>query len=197
MLSGGDAAETFVRMALSGTEIAVRLTGSAAKNALAFLLAAAKNHKKVYGKMGLPKLLKAGANPRGFTMTPQQFKAFKKYAHKYKVLYAAVKDRHASTSDVVVMVAESHLEQANQAFRQIQFVPKDEAKRENAREEATPKKDSRSERDSSVTKDRSRSRNSSAERKNEHPSVEGKLKDFKAKEVQHVPTAQKKKMRTR
>ena len=37
-------------MMLSGGEVAVKLAGSAAKNAAAMLLALARNHKKVYGK---------------------------------------------------------------------------------------------------------------------------------------------------
>ena len=37
-------------MMLSGGEVAVKLAGSAAKNAAAILLALARNHKKVYGK---------------------------------------------------------------------------------------------------------------------------------------------------
>ena len=40
-------------MMLSGGEVAVKLAGSAAKNAAAMLLALARNHKKVYGKTSL------------------------------------------------------------------------------------------------------------------------------------------------
>ncbi|MEG0357304.1 MAG: hypothetical protein RR580_06185 [Christensenellaceae bacterium] len=58
MLNGSDAAETVVRMMLNGSEVMLRLTGSATKNALAFLMAAAKNHRKVHGKTALVKLMK-------------------------------------------------------------------------------------------------------------------------------------------
>ena len=37
-------------MMLSDGEVAVKLAGSAAKNAAVMLLALARNHKKVYGK---------------------------------------------------------------------------------------------------------------------------------------------------
>ena len=37
-------------MMLSGGEVAVKLAGTAAKNAAVMLLALARNHKKVYGK---------------------------------------------------------------------------------------------------------------------------------------------------
>lgn len=44
-------------MMLSGGEVAFKLAGSAAKNAAAMLLALARNHKKVYGKTSLKKIL--------------------------------------------------------------------------------------------------------------------------------------------
>ena len=50
-IGGGEAADQMVRMMLSGGEVAVRLTGSAAKNLLAISLALAKSHKKVSGRL--------------------------------------------------------------------------------------------------------------------------------------------------
>lgn len=44
-VGGGEAADQMVRMMLSGTEVAVRLSGSALKNLLALSLALARNHK--------------------------------------------------------------------------------------------------------------------------------------------------------
>ena len=46
----GEAADEVVRMVLNGSEVAIRLTGSAAMNLAAILVAWSKNHKKVYGK---------------------------------------------------------------------------------------------------------------------------------------------------
>lgn len=43
-VGGGEAADQMVRMMLSGTEVAVRLSGSALKNLLALSLALARNH---------------------------------------------------------------------------------------------------------------------------------------------------------
>ena len=40
-----------MKMYLSGTEMVVRLSGSFLKNLLAIMMALAKNHKKVYGKI--------------------------------------------------------------------------------------------------------------------------------------------------
>ena len=42
---GGDAADEFVRLMLNGTEVAVRLAGSGAKNLAALLIAWSKKEK--------------------------------------------------------------------------------------------------------------------------------------------------------
>ena len=52
-IGGGEAADQLVRMMLSGTEVAVRLGGSAHKNMLALSLALAKNNKTISGKVNL------------------------------------------------------------------------------------------------------------------------------------------------
>ena len=57
-VGGGEAADQLVRMMLSGGEVAVRLSGSAAKNLLALSLALAKNHKKICGKINMGKMLR-------------------------------------------------------------------------------------------------------------------------------------------
>ena len=61
-------------MMLSGGEVAVKLAGSAAKNAAAMLLALARNHKKVYGKTSLKKILQQTRDIRTFSLTPEQYR---------------------------------------------------------------------------------------------------------------------------
>ena len=46
MNNGGDAAEQIVRLSLEGTEVALKLTGSAAKNIAAMIYAVLKNRDK-------------------------------------------------------------------------------------------------------------------------------------------------------
>ena len=57
-IGGGEAADQLVRMMLSGSEVAVRLSGSALKNVLALRMALAKNHKTISGKVNLAKMLR-------------------------------------------------------------------------------------------------------------------------------------------
>ena len=54
-IGGGEAADQMVRMMLSGTEVAVRLGGSALKNLLALTMALAHNRKTLTGKVNMGK----------------------------------------------------------------------------------------------------------------------------------------------
>ena len=65
-VGGGEAADQMVRMMLSGTEVAVRLSGSALKNLLALSLALARNHKQLSGKVNLGKMLRETRDLRQF-----------------------------------------------------------------------------------------------------------------------------------
>lgn len=73
----GDAADEMVRMVLNGTEVAIKLTGSAAKNLAALLVAWSKNEKKVYGKTTMMKLLKSGEPLQVLSMTKEHYSRFK------------------------------------------------------------------------------------------------------------------------
>ena len=72
-IGGGEAADQLVRMMLSGTEVAVRLGGSALKNMLALSLALAKNNKTISGRVNLSKMLRETRDLRQFPMTPEQY----------------------------------------------------------------------------------------------------------------------------
>ena len=88
-IGGGEAADQLVRMMLSGTEVAVRLGGSALKNMLALSLALAKNNKTISGRVNLSKMLRETRDLRQFPMTPEQYKEFSKLAKKQKILFSA------------------------------------------------------------------------------------------------------------
>lgn len=62
MNSSGDAAEQVVRLSLEGTEVALKLTGSAAKNVAAAIYAVLKNRdkNKIKGHQRLTGMLKSG-----------------------------------------------------------------------------------------------------------------------------------------
>ena len=206
-IGGGEAADQMVRMMLSSGEVAVRLTGSAAKNLLAISLALAKSHKKVSGRMRMGKMLQQTRDLRTFPMTQEEYRAFKKGAREKKLLYAAIKDTRSPNGMVDVVMPPSEVERANLVFAQMMY-RQPEAERQKAQEvppkekqPETPKKDSRSGRGSRDTSISSPTHAESAARTtDERPSVEGRLKAYRAQldgQRQSAPARQKTKSKKR
>ena len=136
-VGGGEAADQFVRMTLSGAEIMLRLGGSALKNLLALTMALAKADKKVYGKISLANMLKQTRDIRVFPMTKAQYKAFKKLAKKYGILFSAIADKHGKDKTFDLVLPPSELDRANQIFERILYNP------ELGRESPEPPRDER------------------------------------------------------
>lgn len=78
MYNSGDAAEQVVRISLEGTEVALKLTGSAAKNIAAMLYAVWKNRdkNKTKGHQRLSAMLKSGKELKVFTVSEEHLKQF-------------------------------------------------------------------------------------------------------------------------
>lgn len=211
-IGGGEAADQLVRMMLSGGEVAVRLTGSAAKNLLAISLALAKSHKKISGKIRMGKMLQQTRDLRVFPMTQEEYRDFRHKARGPKLLYAAIQNSKNTNNPkgmIDVIMPPSEVERANLVFQKMMYQQpesprKDQPERErrSEKESGTQKKDSRSGRDlrdtdiSSPTHARSAARMTSDER----PSVEGRLQGYRAQleeRRRRAPARQKTKTRTK
>ena len=120
-IGGGEAADQMVRMLLSGTEVVIRLSGSALKNLLALTLALARNHKKLSGKVNLGKMLRETRDLRQFSMTPEQYKEFQHRARKQKLLFATVRDRDGRGKLIDVILPVTELDRANQIFQRMLY----------------------------------------------------------------------------
>ena len=185
MSESSEAAEQMVRMMLSGGEAAIRLSGSAIKNSAALLLALARSHKRVFGKVRLVQMLRETRDIRQFQMTPEQFRTFKKMAKKKKVLYSAIRDRLHPSALVDVLLPITEVERANMVFEDIKYIPpnsKQQAQQPlEKQEEQAPKKEDRWRRGSPGTRDNSSiSKGKEKKATSERPSIEQKLKENKA-----------------
>lgn len=208
-IGGGEAADQMVRMMLSGTEVAVRLSGSALKNLLALSLALARNHKQLSGKVNLGKMLRETRDLRQFPMTPEQYRQFEKLAKKQKLLFSTIRDRDERGKLVDVILPVTELDRANQIFErllsQVSSQEKDVSDLQKAPQERQdvpvpehqkdpPKKDFRSERDSHDTRtSSSTSRESGSTGMTfERPSVLERLKSYRAQlDQKSAPARQK------
>ena len=158
----GEAADEVVRMALNGTEVAIRLTGSAAKNLAAILVAWSKNHKKVYGKTSMMKLLRSGEELQVLSLTKEQYKEFKASARR-QVLFAPFVDTKSENEKVDVVIAAKSIPLVNHILERIGYSQvKDEP-------EEPSKKDTRSKRSSKDSKEQSEAKRSDRDRPKENP----------------------------
>ncbi len=198
-IGGGEAADQLVRMMLSGTEVTVRLGGSALKNMLALTMALAKNNKALYGKVSLGKMLRETRNLRQFPMTPEQYKEFSRLARKQKILFSVISDKDDKGKLIDVILPETELDRANMLFERITYnTSKPEAAQQETgtpeKEETQSKKDTRSARDSPATKRRaSTPQRAETSTTSERPSVEGRLKGYRAQLDQRQKSAPVKK----
>lgn len=107
MSYSGDAAEQVVRLSLEGTEVVLKLTGSAAKNVAAAIYAVLKNRdkNKTKGHQRLSAMLKSGKELKVFTVSEEHLKQFATEAKRYGVVYCALRSKGGSADGMVdVMV---------------------------------------------------------------------------------------------
>lgn len=101
MNTSGDAAESIVRMSLQGLEVAVKLSGSGAKNIAAIMIAMLKDQKQTKGKTSLTNMLKSGKELKVFTVKEEDLRKFTEEAKRYGVLFCALKGKGKSADGMV------------------------------------------------------------------------------------------------
>lgn len=103
MYNSGDAAEQIVRISLEGTEVALKLTGSAAKNIAAMIYTVLKNRdkNKTKGKQRLTAMLKSGKELKVFTVSEEHLKQFAAEAKRYGVVYCALRGKEKTADGMV------------------------------------------------------------------------------------------------
>ncbi len=103
MNGSGDAAEQVVRLSLEGTEVALKLTGTAAKNVAAALYTILKNRdkNKIAGHQRLTAMLKSGKELKVFSVGEEHLKQFTKEAKRYGVVYCALKGKEKTPDGLV------------------------------------------------------------------------------------------------
>lgn len=125
----GDAAESVVRMSLEGTEVVLRLTGSAAKNIAALLYALYKDKTKTKGKTSLNNLLKSGKELKVFSIKKSDLKTFQQQAKQYGVLYSALINKNNKNWDgmVDIMVRAEDASKINRIVKRFDLSTYDQA----------------------------------------------------------------------
>ena len=164
----GEAADEVVRIMLNGPEVALRLTGSAAKNLGVILYEWAKNNPKVTGKTSMMKLLRSGEELQVVTLTRDQYDQFKALAKK-QVLFAPFVNKEKNDGMVEVVISSRSLAIVNHILEDIGYGKRTQAEVEPSKKENTPSK-----RSSSDSKDKPQARQSDRNSPTEDRNSNGK-----------------------
>ncbi len=146
----GEAAEEFVRIMLNGTEVLVRLTGSAARSLASLLIEWNRNHQSALPDSPLYRLLRSG-EPLQVVSIPQPDYARFKEAVDSQFPYAPFQNALSSEKTVDVVLPESSLPFVTRILKEIGTKEKESEQNK----EDSKKKDSPSRRFSGDVKDRS------------------------------------------
>ena len=177
-MNGGDAADELVRIMLNGSEVAIRLTGSAAKNLAALLIAWSKKEKKVYGKTNMMRLLKDGDELRVLPMTRDQYRQFKHMAKK-TVLYSPFTDRKSTDGKLDVVIKAKSIPMVNHILKRIGYgeVEKPAEEAPEIKKKDTPSR--QSSKDVKGKSEASRVQDAPSPRSRNKPSVKERLEGFR------------------
>ena len=130
MNNSGDAAEQIVRISLEGTEVALKLTGSAAKNIAAAIYTVLKNRdkNKIKGRQRLTAMLKSGKELKVFTISEEHLKRFAQEANRYGVVYCALRGKEKSDDGMVdIMVRAEDASKINRIVERFKLATVDAA----------------------------------------------------------------------
>ena len=123
-IGGGEAADQLVRMMLSGGEVAVRLTGSAAKNSFGHIAGAGEKPQEDQRQGPHGQNAAADTDLRVFPMTQEEYREFRHKAREPKLLYAAIqnsRDPNGPNSMVDVVMPATEVERANLVFQKMMY----------------------------------------------------------------------------
>lgn len=91
---GSDPADQVVRYTLEGTEFALRISGTAAKNFAIFAAAVLRDQKKTRGKTNLTRLLREGKPMKFFSVSADRMREFAQEAKRHGLLFVPMRDRN-------------------------------------------------------------------------------------------------------
>ena len=103
---GNDPADQIVRFSLEGTEMALKLSGLAAKNFALFVYAVLKDQKKTRGKTRLVRMLKEQRPFKFFKIPAWQMKEFAREAKGHGLLYVPIRNKRDNRFIEIVSFAD-------------------------------------------------------------------------------------------
>ena len=103
---GSDPADQIVRYSLEGTEVALKLSGLAAKNLAQYVYAVLKDQKKTRGKTRLVRMLKEQRPFKFFQIPQEALREFAKEARTHGLLYVPIRNKRDDGQIELVVFAD-------------------------------------------------------------------------------------------
>lgn len=108
----GDVADLMVKESIQLTEASIKLLAGGSRDLTAFLLALARDNKKLVGKTGMNRLLRDGKELKVFQLRESDLAEFTKYA-KNNVLFAVIKNQCRTDGLVDLVTSTDFVSQVN------------------------------------------------------------------------------------
>ncbi len=108
----GDVADLMVKESIQLTEASIKLLAGGSRDLTAFLLALARDNKKLVGKTGMNRLLREGKELKVFQLRESDLAEFTKYA-KNNVLFAVIKNQCRTDGLVDLVTSTDFVSQVN------------------------------------------------------------------------------------
>lgn len=108
----GDVADLMVKESIQLTEASIKLLAGGSRDLTAFLLALARDNKKLVGKTGMNRLLREGKELKVFQLRESDLAEFAKYA-KNNVLFAVIKNQRCTDGLVDLVTNTDFVSQVN------------------------------------------------------------------------------------
>lgn len=108
----GDVADLMVKESIQLTEASIKLLAGGSRDLTAFLLALARDNKKLVGKTGMNRLLREGKELKVFQLRESDLAEFTKYA-KNNVLFAVIKNQCRTDGLVDLVTSPDFVSQVN------------------------------------------------------------------------------------
>lgn len=116
------AVDQTLRIALTGVEYALRISGEGTKNIAAMLLSIASTSQKTKGKARLQSLLKSGKELKVFHAKTSELASFAKEAKLYGVVYAVIKGAGAAhDGHVDILVKAEDAAKINRIIERLEY----------------------------------------------------------------------------
>jgi hypothetical protein len=138
-MEGSEAADLMAREGIQITEASVKLLAAGTKNLAAFLIALARDNKKLMGKTNMARLLRERRGIKVFHIKAEDLQSFAGYAQKYGILYAAVKEKNNESGIIDLITNVDCVSQVNHVMEKLGYVAPAQEQEEGASKKAAPR----------------------------------------------------------